>query len=86
MYLSFTCVFWHRRPHAVLPFPGSRVSNVTAIAARDFHNIALKSDGTVWPWGFNENGQLGNNNTFNQNTPVQVIFPPFSMFMPLVTR
>jgi len=26
----------------------------------DAHSIALKSDGTVWAWGANAYGQLGN--------------------------
>ncbi len=33
--------------------------NVVAIAAGDFHSLALKSDGTVWGWGANSTGQLG---------------------------
>ena len=32
--------------------------------------IATKSNGTVWAWGYNANGQLGNGNTFNSNAPV----------------
>ena len=30
-----------------------------AIAAGDFHNMALRTDGTVWSWGYNGAGQLG---------------------------
>jgi alpha-tubulin suppressor-like RCC1 family protein len=33
----------------------------TGIAAGLGHALALMSDGTVWAWGFNERGQLGNN-------------------------
>lgn len=36
------------------------------------HTLALKEDGTVWAWGDNEFGQLGNNSTINSNSPVQV--------------
>jgi alpha-tubulin suppressor-like RCC1 family protein len=34
--------------------------------------MALKSDGTVWTWGHNGWGQLGNNTTTNSRVPVQV--------------
>jgi hypothetical protein len=36
------------------------------------HTLAAKSDGTVWAWGFNATGQLGNGNTTNQKVPVLV--------------
>jgi hypothetical protein len=50
------------------------ITGVTAIAGGFYHNLALKNDGTVWTWGLNGNGQLGN--TFpNSNTPVQVVDP-----------
>ena len=35
--------------------------------------IALKANGTVWSFGKNTNGQLGNNTQENSNEPVQVI-------------
>ena len=37
-----------------------------------FFSIALKSDGTVWTWGINNYGQLGNNTTSNFSIPVNV--------------
>jgi alpha-tubulin suppressor-like RCC1 family protein len=39
------------------------LSNVIAIAAGFQHNAALKSDGTVWVWGRNAEGEIGNNTT-----------------------
>ena len=36
------------------------------------HNLALKSDGTVWAWGSNSDGQLGDGTDIDRNTPVQV--------------
>ena len=43
-----------------------------AIAGGGQHSLALKNDGTVWTWGDNEYGQLGNNTNANSNVPVQV--------------
>ena len=35
------------------------LTNVVAISASGFTNLALKGDGTVWAWGSNANGLLG---------------------------
>src|SRR3990170_7413761 len=46
--------------------------NAVAIAGEEDHSLALKNDGTVWAWGYNLYGQLGNGNNTNSNVPVQV--------------
>lgn len=51
---------------------GTWLSNVTAIAAGGFHTLALKNDGTLWAWGYNEDGELGNGTNLNSNYPIQV--------------
>lgn len=43
-----------------------------AIAAGGDHSIALMNDGTVWAWGDNQYGQLGNGTNNDSSTPVQV--------------
>ena len=43
-----------------------------AITAGDYHSVALNDDGTVWTWGDNGYGQLGDGATTNRNAPVQV--------------
>jgi len=45
---------------------------VTAVAAGYDHTVILRNDGTVWSWGNNSNGQLGNGNITASNAPVQV--------------
>ncbi|HCF88757.1 MAG TPA: hypothetical protein DER41_02250, partial [Firmicutes bacterium] len=48
------------------------LSNVTAITAGLSHTVALKDDGTVWAWGYNAYGQLGDGTTSDRSAPVQV--------------
>jgi alpha-tubulin suppressor-like RCC1 family protein len=43
------------------------------VAAGGNHTLALKADGTVWSWGANGLGQLGDDTTDSRDTPVQVI-------------
>ena len=43
-----------------------------AIAAGSRDSIALKADGTVWAWGNNADGQLGDGTTSIRTTPVPV--------------
>ncbi len=60
------------------PVQVSGLTNVTQIAAGgrydppDSHSAALKSDGTVWTWGNNRTGQLGDGTLINRPTPVKV--------------
>jgi alpha-tubulin suppressor-like RCC1 family protein len=48
-----------------IPTPAAITSltSVTAIAAGGYHSVALKSDGTVWCWGINNNAQIGTGST-----------------------
>jgi alpha-tubulin suppressor-like RCC1 family protein len=49
----------------------SGLSDVVAVAAF-WHGLALKRDGTVWGWGSNYSGALGDGTTTERATPVQV--------------
>lgn len=49
------------------------LSGITAIAAGRTHSLGFKgSDGSVWAWGANSNGQLGNGTTTDSSFAVQV--------------
>jgi alpha-tubulin suppressor-like RCC1 family protein len=43
-----------------------------AISGGYSHCLALKADGTIWAWGYNRSGQLGDGTTINKSFPVQV--------------
>ncbi len=47
-------------------------STTPQIAGGNTYTIALKSDGTVWAWGQNDYGSLGDGTTTNRATHVQV--------------
>jgi alpha-tubulin suppressor-like RCC1 family protein len=48
------------------------VNNVIAIGAGNLHSLAVTRNGTVWAWGINERGQLGDGTFINRFGPVQV--------------
>ena len=51
------------------------IDSVKLVAAGNGHTLAVKTDGTLWAWGANDNGQLGIGSTANTSTPTQVPFP-----------
>ena len=54
------------------PVQVTGLTGVTKIAAGGLFSLALRSDGTVWAWGYNAVGELGNGTTADSNVPVQV--------------
>jgi|GEM_PF-5196904 len=48
------------------------LTGFSAVASGQQHTVGLKPDGTVWSWGNNAFGQLGQNNYDNSSVPVQV--------------
>ncbi len=57
----------------VVPTGGAvKTGKVTKMAAGMGHSLALLEDGTVWAWGDNQFGQLGDGTLIDRNVPVPV--------------
>ncbi|MBI3078556.1 MAG: RCC1 repeat-containing protein, partial [Deltaproteobacteria bacterium] len=59
----------------VIPVPVGSLLGVVEVAAGAGHSLAIKLDGTLWAWGQNLDGQLGDDTTTFKPTPVQVKGP-----------
>ncbi|HEY6009099.1 MAG TPA: hypothetical protein VIU40_12310, partial [Geobacteraceae bacterium] len=51
------------------------LAGMIAVAAGDDHTVALRNDGTIWAWGRNSYGQLGDGTITRGLSPVQVKVP-----------
>jgi alpha-tubulin suppressor-like RCC1 family protein len=62
---------WPQRPEQIV------ASNVTAIAAGEYHSLFLKSDGSLWAMGDNGDAQLGDGTSddgyYYTNRPEQIV-------------
>lgn len=47
-------------------------TNWKYISAGEFYTLAIKTDGTLWAWGYNFSGNLGLNDRIYRSSPVQV--------------
>ncbi|MEU0877604.1 hypothetical protein ABZ345_03310 [Lentzea sp. NPDC005914] len=54
------------------PLRVTGLDGVTDVVAGDWSGYALKSDGTVWAWGWNDAGQLGTGTAGDSNVPLRV--------------
>jgi alpha-tubulin suppressor-like RCC1 family protein len=48
-------------------------TNWKQVACSSFHTAAIKTDGTLWLWGYNGFGQFGDNTTTSKSSPVQTV-------------
>lgn len=63
--------------HSNVPVPVDNSGNlsglkVSSIASGGFSTVIIASDGSLYSWGANNKGQLGNNSTSNSSVPVPV--------------
>jgi len=62
------------RPQKVLGVNGTGyLENIVRIEAGYYSSFAIDKAGNVYGWGYNNNGQLGINNTTTQKVPKQVL-------------
>ncbi len=55
-----------------LPRQTASGTNWKEISCGVNHVLAIKNDGTLWAWGYNENYQLGNGSNINNFIPEQI--------------
>jgi alpha-tubulin suppressor-like RCC1 family protein len=53
-------------------YPAARNNDWITVAAGLGHSLALKTDGTLWAWGLNDRGQLGDGTTADAVSPVRI--------------
>jgi alpha-tubulin suppressor-like RCC1 family protein/uncharacterized protein YjdB len=58
---------------SVIPSLVPNLAEVVAVKAGANHSVALKRDGTVWTWGRNTVGQLGNGETTDVNYTAKMV-------------
>ena len=56
----------------ILPPEQWREVSVSRTPAASAHVLAIRTDGTLWAWGSNTRGQLGDGTTTNREDPVQI--------------
>ena len=57
----------------VVPTATVDAANVwLTISAGDFHTLATRTDNSLWGWGFNQNGQLGDKTYADKLVPTQI--------------
>jgi alpha-tubulin suppressor-like RCC1 family protein len=66
-----TSVRW--TPVRVMEPPGGFPARVVSVSAGLHHTCALLADQSVYCWGWNNRGQLGDGTTVNRNVPTRVI-------------
>lgn len=52
------------------------MSDIRQLEVGRYHSLAIRSDGSLWAWGYNAYGQLGDGTTTTRTSPVKVLPHP----------
>ena len=55
-----------------LPVVGDGFAPASVVAASHAHTLVVRADGSVWAWGLNEDGQVGDGSLLSRSSPVRV--------------
>ena len=62
-------------PCSLVPVPVVGLEDVVEVSAAGNHSLALQADGSVWAWGRNDDGRLGDGTTTTRTAPTRVLLP-----------
>jgi alpha-tubulin suppressor-like RCC1 family protein len=63
---------WDNYKNSNIPVRIGTENNWRTVTAGGYHNIAIKTDGSLWAWGQNSNGQLGDGSIDTRPVPVRI--------------
>ena len=58
-------------PNDDIPPPSSNV-DWKQVSTGGYFNVGIRADGSLWAWGLNNNGQLGDGTTINRDEPTRI--------------
>lgn len=64
-YITLKSISGEDESRVVIDVIGEDKKTVEKVAAGHIHSLALKQDGTIWAWGDNSNGEIGNGTANN---------------------
>lgn len=62
-------------PSKLTPFQIGALTTWASVSRAYYHAVALKTGGSLWVWGRNDHGQLGDGTTTERTSPVEIAAP-----------